>query len=118
MFNKIVLIGRLTKDPEARVTASGIHVVKFRMAVDRTYAKQGEEKKTDFFQVVAWRRLAEICSQYLRKGKLISVDGKVQLNKYEKEGEQREMVEIIAENIQMLTKDTPESVDTFEVATP
>ena len=89
MYNKIILIGRLTKDPESRMTTSGINVTRFSVAVDRTFAKQDQEKITDFFQVVTWRRLAEICAQYLTKGKLIAIEGRVQVNKYTKDGEDK-----------------------------
>ncbi len=117
MYNKIVLIGRLTKDPESRMTTSGINVTKFSVAVDRTFAKQDQEKITDFFQVVTWRRLAEICGQYLNKGKLIAIEGRVQINKYEKDGEERQMVEIVADNVQMLDRGNPEAKETLEVVT-
>ena len=109
MYNKIILIGRLTKDPEGRMTTSGINVTRFSIAVDRTFAKQGQEKITDFFQVVTWRRLAEITAQYLKKGKLIAVEGRVQVNKYTKDGEDKEMVEIVGDNVQMLDRGNPES---------
>ena len=120
MYNKIILIGRLTKDPESRMTTSGINVTRFSVAVDRTFAKQDQEKITDFFQVVTWRRLAEICAQYLTKGKLIAIEGRVQVNKYTKDGEDKQMVEIVADNVQMLDRNTagaeaPESVQTTTV---
>ncbi|MBT3582362.1 single-stranded DNA-binding protein [Candidatus Woesearchaeota archaeon] len=104
MYNKAFLIGRLTRDPETRVTLSGITVTRFTIAIDRFRKKDGQESSTDFIRIVCWRRLAEICGEYLNKGKLVAVEGRLQVEFYEKDGEQRESAEIIADNVQMLDK--------------
>jgi len=101
MYNRAVLIGRLTRDPETRVTTSGITVTRFTIAVDRFRKKDGESV-TDFLRIVCWRRLAEIVSQYCKKGKLVAVEGPLQIDHYEKDGMQRESAEITADNVQML----------------
>jgi len=101
MYNKSFLIGRLVRDPETRVTVSGITVSRFTIAVDR-FKKRGEESSADFIRVVCWRRLAEICGQYLKKGKLVAVEGPLHIDSYEKDGVERESVEVVADNVQML----------------
>jgi single-strand DNA-binding protein len=104
MYNKAFLIGRLVRDPEMRVTLSGITVTRFTIAVDRNRKKGDQDKTTDFLRVVAWRRLAEICGEFLKKGKLIAVEGRLQFDHYEKDGEQRESTEIIADDVRMLDR--------------
>lgn len=108
MYNKAFLIGRLTRDPEMKVTLSGITVTRFTIAVDRIKRRDGGESVTDFIRVVAWRRLAEICGQYMKKGKLVEVDGRLQIESYERDGETRTSAEVIAENVQMLDWGTPD----------
>tara|TARA_B100000586_G_C20104663_1_gene426696 strand:- start:407 stop:784 length:378 start_codon:yes stop_codon:yes gene_type:complete len=103
-YNKATLIGRLTRDPETRTTSSGIPVTRFTIAVDRFRRGETGEKTADFINVVAWRRLAEIVGQYMKKGKLVAVEGSLQLDAYEREGVQREWVEVVANNIQMLDR--------------
>ena len=85
MLNKVILYGRLTKDPELRATTSGIQVCRFTIAVDRQYSK-GEEKKTDFIECVAWRSTAEFLSRYFQKGTALIAEGSLQNNNYEKDG--------------------------------
>ena len=104
MLNKAFLIGRLVRDPETRMTTSGISVTKFTIAVDRTYRNENGEKTADFLRIVAWRRLAEICGQYLKKGKLVSVEGRLQIDSYEKDGQTRYAADIVADNVQMLDR--------------
>jgi single-strand DNA-binding protein len=104
MYNKVFLIGRLTKDPEMRVTLSGISVTRFTIAIDRIPRKNQQQKTTDFLRIVSWRRLAEICGEYLKKGKLVAVEGRLQFDNYEVEGESRQSVEIVADNVQMLDR--------------
>lgn len=106
MYNKTFLIGRLVRDPEMRVTASGITVTRFTIAVDRGYKSKNEDAQqtADFLRIVTWRRLAEVCGQYLKKGKLIAVEGRLQIDSYERDGEQRESVEIVADTMQMLDR--------------
>lgn len=99
-LNRIVLIGRLTRDPELRYTSSGQPVANFSLAVDRKMSKNDE---TDFIPVVAWRRLAEICNEFLHKGKLVSIDGRLQVREYEdKEGRRQRAFEVVADDMQML----------------
>lgn len=104
MYNKVFLIGRVVRDPETRVTASGIPVTRFTIAVDRIRKKENQEGVTDFLRIVSWRRLAEICGEYLKKGKLIAVEGRLQIDKYERDGERRESAEIIADDVRMLDR--------------
>ena len=113
MFNKVFLIGRLVKDPEARVTTSGISLTKFTIAIDRSGKR--ENTITDFINITTWRRLAEIAGQYLKKGKLIAIEGRLQIETYEKNGQQREWVEVIADNFQMLDKISDETRTSEEV---
>ncbi|MBT5953231.1 single-stranded DNA-binding protein [bacterium] len=100
MYNKAFLIGRLVKDPDMRTTVSGITVTRFTIAVNRF--KKSEANSADFLRIVAWRRLAEICGEYLKKGKLVAIEGRLQFSSYEKDGEKISSAEIIADNLQML----------------
>ncbi len=100
MFNKIFLMGRLTRDPELRTTQSGISNVRFSIAVDRNYSKQGEEKTTDFFDVTAFRQTAEFVSKYFSKGRMILVEGSIQNNNYtDQQGIKHYSTAIIAERV-------------------
>ncbi|MFO7819714.1 MAG: single-stranded DNA-binding protein [Halanaerobacter sp.] len=82
MINRVNLIGRLTRDPELKVTANGHTVCNFNLAVQRDYSKGDEESKTDFINISVWGRQAEICNQHLSKGRLIGVDGQLRVNHY------------------------------------
>lgn len=104
MINRIVLVGRLTADPEVRYTQSGIAVCRLRLAVDRRFRNANGEKQTDFIPVVAWRKLAELCGQYIKKGTLIGVDGSLQMNQWEQDGQKRTTYEVLADNIQFLDR--------------
>ena len=100
MLNHIVLMGRLTRDPELRRTGSGVAVASFTLAVDRDFAAQGAEKETDFIDVVAWRNTADFVSKYFSKGRMAVVSGRLQIRNWEdKEGNKRRTAEILAENI-------------------
>lgn len=101
MYNKVFLIGNLTRDPELRYTPSGIPVARFTVAVNRPSAKS-ESNEVDFINVVAWRRLAEICGEYLKKGRPVSIEGRLQVRSYEKDGQKRTMSEVVADGMQML----------------
>ena len=104
MLNRIVVIGRLTKDPELRTTSNGVAVATFTVAVDRQYKTQNGEKETDFIPVVVWRGLAETCKKYLSKGNMAAIDGRLQIRNYENDkGERRTIAEIVAENVKFLT---------------
>ena len=83
MLNNVVLMGRLTADPELRQTSTGIEVTSFSIAIDRGYARQGEERQTDFINCVAWRQTAKFITSYFRKGQMIAVTGSIQTRNYE-----------------------------------
>lgn len=102
MLNRIVLIGRLVADPELRYTTNGVSVTTFRIAVDRPYKKQNGEQETDFIDVVCWRKLAEIVVNNLTKGRLVAVDGRLQIRRYEWEGQKRYAAEVQAEDVRFL----------------
>lgn len=104
MLNRIVLIGRLTKDPELRHTQSGKAVCAFTLAVDRPYVGSDGNKETDFINIVVWNKLGENCAQYLGKGKLAAVDGRLQIRSYDgQDGQRRYVTEVIADNVRFLT---------------
>jgi single-strand DNA-binding protein len=99
MLNKAILIGRLVADPEHRQTGSGKSVANLRIAVDR----KGREKETDFFDVTAWGQSADFACTYLSKGRLVAIDGRIQVRSYtDKENQQRKAWEIVADTIQPL----------------
>ena len=98
MLNRVCLMGRLVADPELRQTPSGVSVCSFRIAVDRTYQPKGQEKQTDFINIVTWRQQAEFVSKYFSKGRLIGIDGSIQTRNYEdKNGNKRTAVEVVAD---------------------
>ena len=101
MLNHIVLMGRLTRDPELRRTQSSIPVVSFTLAVDRDFSsRDGGERQTDFIDIVAWRNTAEFVSKYFTKGRMAVVSGKLQIRQYnDKDGNKRKAVEIVAEAV-------------------
>ena len=93
-------MGRLVADPELKTTASGVSVTSFRIAVDRSYVKSGEERKADFIDIVCWRQQAEFVCRYFGKGSLIAVEGQLQTRTYQaKDGTNRYVVEVVADNI-------------------
>ncbi len=99
MLNVAILMGRLTADPELRTTGSGISVASFSVAVDRSY-RSGEERQTDFINVVAWRQTAEFVSRYFKKGSMIAVRGRIQQRNYEdKNGNKRTAFEVVADEV-------------------
>ena len=98
-YNRWIGMGRLVRDPELRQTASGISSCKITIAVDRNFAKQGEEKKTDFIQVQFWRQQAEFVSRYFSKGRMIHVEGVLQNNDYEKDGVKHYGMVVVADNV-------------------
>ncbi|THF73511.1 single-stranded DNA-binding protein [Cohnella fermenti] len=107
MLNRVILIGRLTKDPELRYTPAGVAVAQFTLAVDRPFSRDsggGErEREADFIPVVTWRQLAETCANYLRKGRLAAVEGRIQVRNYENnEGRRVYVTEVIADNVRFL----------------
>lgn len=105
MYNKIILIGRTTADPEMRSTTSGTAVTTFTLAVARTYKGQDGEKKTDFLDCVAWRGLAETVANHVKKGYLLAVEGRMETRSYEdKEGNKRRVYEVICDNVRFLDR--------------
>lgn len=104
MYNKVFLIGNLTRDPELRYTPSGLPVARFTVAVNRPKKKDSDGKgEVDFIPVTAWRRLAEICGEYLKKGNPVAIDGKLSIRSYQaKTGEMKTAVEVVADGMQML----------------
>ncbi len=105
MYNKVFLIGNLARDPEMRYTTAGIPVTKFSVAVNR----RGGKDEVDFFNIVAWRKLAEICGEYLSKGKKVSIEGRLEIDTYEKDGKPRIWAQIIADDVQILSRKDEET---------
>ncbi|HSP47324.1 MAG TPA: single-stranded DNA-binding protein [Clostridiaceae bacterium] len=103
-MNKVVLIGRLTKDPELKYTpGSGTAVTTLTLAVDRRYQKDSQQKEADFIPVVVWGKSAESTAQYMNKGKLMAVSGRIQTRSYEaKDGGKRYVTEVVADEVQFL----------------
>jgi len=108
MINKVILVGRLGKDPEMRSTPGGQTVAKFTMATDEKFTDKNGEKqeRTEWHNIVAWSKLAEICGQYLRKGKLVYIEGSIRTNSWDDKetGQKRYKTEIIANTMQMLDR--------------
>ena len=106
-LNRVILIGNLTRDPELRYTPNGSPVANLGIAVNRNYTnKQGEKiSDVDYFNIVAWAKLAELCAEYVRKGSPVAIEGRLTSRSWEnKEGQKRTTVEVVAENIQFLGK--------------
>jgi single-strand DNA-binding protein len=93
-------MGRLVADPELRTTTKGTNVCRFRLACDRSFVRQGEQRQADFLDVVAWRQTAEFVSKYFQKGSLIAIEGSLQTRQYQdKNGNNRTAVEVLADNV-------------------
>ena len=100
MLNHITIMGRLTRDPEHRVTGTGISVANFSVAVDRDFTSQGQEKETDFIDCVAWRKTAEFVTKYFLKGSMVVVSGRLQMKSWtDKDGNKSKSYEIVADNV-------------------
>ena len=100
MLNSVCLMGRLTADPELKSTQLGVSVCNFRIAVDRTYTPKGQEKQTDFINIVTWRSTAEFVSRYFRKGQLVAVQGSIQTGQYtDRDGNKRTAFDVVADNV-------------------
>lgn len=103
MINRVILVGRLTKDPEYRQTPSGVSVATFTLAVNRSFTNSQGEREADFINVVVFRKQAENVSKYLSKGSLAGVDGRIQSRNYENnEGRRVFVTEVVADNVQFL----------------
>ena len=100
MLNKIILMGRLTRDPELRRTGTGTAVTSFSLAVDRDFKSQSGEKETEFIDIVAWRSTAEFVSKYFTKGRMAVVEGRLQIRDWtDKDGGKRRSAEVVADNV-------------------
>ena len=100
MLNKIILMGRLTRDPELRRTQNGTAVTSFSLAVDRDFKSQSGERETDFIDIVAWRSTAEFVSKYFTKGRMAVVDGRLQIRDWtDRDGGKRRSAEVVADNV-------------------
>ena len=111
MLNKIILMGRLTRDPLLNRTGSGTAVTSFTLAVDRDFKDKSGEKETDFIDVVVWRNTAEFVSKYFTKGRMAVVEGRLQIRDWEKDGQKRRNAEVIAENVYFADNKQAESSD-------
>lgn len=117
MLNRVILMGRLVSDPELKTTTSGISVSSFRIAVERSYVKSGEERKADFFDIVCWRNTAEFVCRYFGKGSLIAVEGQLQSRTYQaKDGSNRYVVEVVADNVSFTGERRDNSQPTYNQA--
>jgi single-strand DNA-binding protein len=100
MLNSVIIMGRLTADPELRTTPSGVSVTRFTVAVDRRFQRQGEDRQTDFINVVAWRQTADFVTRFFKKGQMIAVQGSLQVSNYEdKNGNKRTNYDVVADNV-------------------
>ncbi|NLA59281.1 MAG: single-stranded DNA-binding protein, partial [Firmicutes bacterium] len=103
MLNRVILIGRLTADPELRYTQNGTAVTNFRLAVERGYTSQSGQREVDFIPVVVWDKQAETCANYLNKGRLVAVDGRLQVRSYDaQDGSRRWVTEVVAQDVRFL----------------
>lgn len=100
MLNVVAIMGRLVADPELRTTPAGVNVCQFRIACDRNFARQGEQRQADFVDIVAWRTQADFVCKYFSKGSLIAINGRIQTRNYQdKNGNNRTAFAVVAENI-------------------
>ncbi|WP_188433490.1 single-stranded DNA-binding protein [Kroppenstedtia guangzhouensis] len=102
MMNRATLVGRLTKDPELRFTPNGVGVATFTLAVNRPFATKNGDREADFIRVVVWRKAAESAAQYLKKGSLAGVDGRLSSRSFEKDGQRVFVTEVVADQVQFL----------------
>ena len=119
MLNVVAIMGRLVADPELRTTQSGTNVCSFRIACDRNFAPQGQERQADFIDIVAWRQSAEFVCKYFAKGSLVAVTGSLQSRSYkDKNGNNRTAVEVLAEHINFAGPKKTQRVDDGGEAPP
>ena len=123
MLNRVVLIGRLTRDPELRYTPNGTASCTFTLAVERNFKNSNGEREADFIPIVTWRQLAENCANYLKKGRLTAVEGRIQTRSYENnEGRRVYVTEVIADNVRFLesakNEDRQQQNDDYSDGTP
>ena len=105
MLNRVILIGRLTRDPEMRYTPSGVASVRMGIAVDRPFKDRDGNKQTDFIDLQAWRKLAETCAAHLKKGRLIAVEGRLEVRSFEgQDGQRRKVYEVNCDDVRFLDR--------------
>ncbi|MDY0075319.1 MAG: single-stranded DNA-binding protein [Acholeplasmataceae bacterium] len=124
MINRVILVGRITKDPELKMTQSNIPVVTFTLAVNRQFTDQSGERQADFIQCVVWRKQADNLARFVKKGALLGVEGRIQTRNYEAENGTRYVTEVVCDSIQFLeskgdqtensTRDEPTAADNDE----
>lgn len=117
MLNRIILIGRLTADPQLRYTTNSNAVTNFTLAVDKSFVGQDGERGVDFINIVVWRKLAETCANHLHKGRLVAVEGRLEIRSYDdQQGIRRKAAEVVADNVRFLDrgKEQTSSGDTDE----
>lgn len=113
-MNKVYLIGNLTRDPELRSTSGGVSVCNFSIAVNRRFKDANGQQETDFFNIVAWRQLADVCGKYLAKGRKVGVSGSIQTRTFEKDGIKRTAYDIVADEVEFLSSN--QGADATEAA--
>jgi single-strand DNA-binding protein len=100
MLNKVILLGRLTRDPELRSTPQGVSTCSFSIAVDRNFVRQGEERKADFINCVAWRQTAEFISKYFKKGSMVALEGSIQTRSWDdQDGKKRYATDVVVSQV-------------------
>jgi single-strand DNA-binding protein len=116
--NKVILIGALGKDPELKFNASGVAMCSFSMATSESWKDQDGNKqdRTEWHNVVAWRKLAEICGEYLKKGSKVYIEGKLQTSSYEKDGQKHYSTKVVADNVVFLSTKKEETQSTQEAS--
>ncbi len=108
MINRVILVGRLVRDPELRFTASGKAVGSFTLAVDRPFTNQQGEREADFINIVTWEKTAETCANYLKKGRQVALEGRLQIRSYDdSQGIRRKAAEVVANNVMFLDRGRP-----------
>lgn len=117
MLNRVILVGRLVRDPELRVTPSGVSVASFTVACDRPYVNQQGARETDFIDVVVWRKLAETVANHLAKGRLVALQGRLQIRSYEtQDGQRRKVAEVVADEVRFLDRPRDAAGEVFPEA--
>lgn len=115
MLNRVILIGRLSRDPDMRYTPNGIATTTFTLAVERPFTNQSGQREADFINIVTWRNLAETCANHLRKGRLVAVEGRIQVRHYDNnEGKRVYVTEVVADNVRFLDSTRRDKADDDE----
>lgn len=118
-MNKVFFIGNLTRDPELTETSGGVSICRFAIAVNRNYAGSDGERKTDFFNITAWRGLGETVARYAKKGNKVAVSGSIELRNYEdSQGNKRTAVDVVAQDVEFLTPRSSNNGDSYDESAP